>query len=200
MKLRTIPIATLALGLALAGCSKQSAKLTDSDLERDINARMDQRPELKDVKVSANIDKNEATISGTVATEAARNAAVDLAKASHPGLTVTDKIDVKPRDLADLPRSEYTEEMAREARVKSKEAGDNLGNSLDDAWIHAKITAKLTVNSATPARKINVDVVDQVVTLRGEVNSPASKREAEDIAKSTDGVKRVVNRLKIIAG
>ncbi len=57
---------------------------------------------------------------------------------------------------------------------------------------------KLIGDTDTPARKINVDVVNQVVTLRGKVGSASERLEAERIAKETDGVKRVVNLLKVV--
>jgi osmotically-inducible protein OsmY len=60
-----------------------------------------------------------------------------------------------------------------------------------------KIVAKLIGDADTPERKINVDVVDNVVTLRGTVDSPQQKAEAERIAKETDGVKSVKNQLKV---
>jgi len=83
-------------------------------------------------------------------------------------------------------------------REKAKSAGDTLGKSIDDTWIHTKITTKLIGNSETPARKINVDVVNGVVTLRGAVETPTAKEEAERVAKTTDGVKRVRNLLKVV--
>ena len=144
----------------------------------------------------AKADKNEVTLSGTVATEDLRTKAVDLAKNGRPTLVVTDKIDVQPKEVA---RSDYTEEMARAARAKAKDFGDKIGNSLDDAWIHTKIKAKLIDNPDTPSREINVDVIDQVVTLHGQVQTVAAKDEAERTAKQTQGVKRVNNLLKVHA-
>jgi len=73
-------------------------------------------------------------------------------------------------------------------------------HSLNDAWIHAKIVAKLISNSQTPARRINVDVTNHVVTLRGHVESPAAREQAEQIARGTYGVRQVMNRLKVHAG
>jgi hyperosmotically inducible periplasmic protein len=70
---------------------------------------------------------------------------------------------------------------------------------VDDAWIHTKITAKFMTDSDTPARKINVDVVNGAVTLRGVVNSEVAKSEADRIARETEGVKKVTNLLKIQA-
>ena len=187
--------------LALSGCSTQNPKpsvvsFSDSDLERMVKAKLATDPDVsKAINVDANADKNEVKLSGTVPNETLRTRAVDLAKAAKDGLIITDKIDVKPLEVS---RSEYTEEMARQAREKATSAGDALGKSIDDAWIHTKITTKLIGNSETPARKINVDVVDGVVTLRGVVETATAKVEAERVTKTTDGVKRVRNLLKVV--
>lgn len=93
----------------------------------------------------------------------------------------------------------YTEEQAREEREKAKANKETIGQSLEDAWIHTKIVAKLIGNSATPERKINVDVVEGAVTLRGEVDTAEAKAEAERVAKETDGVKKVTNQLKVVS-
>ena len=60
-----------------------------------------------------------------------------------------------------------------------------------------QIVTKLIGNTDTPERKINVDVVNNVVTLRGTVDTAEQKAEAERVAKDTEGVKRVVNQLKV---
>ena len=91
----------------------------------------------------------------------------------------------------------YTEEQAREERARAKENKETIGQSLDDAWIHTKIVAKLIGDTQTPERKINVDVVNGDVTLRGTVDTAQAKSEAERIAKETDGVKKVTNQLKV---
>ena len=191
----------------LAGCSQTGSTtsasaptaMTDSDLQHAVQARLNADPDLNAAKLDVDADakNNKITLSGTVPTESMRLRAVELAKAERPSVAITDKIDVKPREI---PRSEYTEEMARDARDKAKTAGDKIGTSINDAWIHTKITSKLIGDKDTPARKINIDVVDGVVTLRGEVNTPNAKDEADRIAKDTEGVKRVRNLLKVTAG
>jgi len=96
------------------------------------------------------------------------------------------------------PTPRYTEEQAREERERAKANRETIGQSLDDAWIHTKIVAKLISDTQTPERKINVDVVDGAVTLRGEVDTAEAKAEAERVAKETDGVKKVTNQLKVM--
>jgi osmotically-inducible protein OsmY len=78
--------------------SSSASKMSDSDLEQAIRAKFDSDAQLKEAKldVDADVDKNEVTISGTVRSQEARSKAVELAKGVQSGLTVNDKIDVKP--------------------------------------------------------------------------------------------------------
>src|SRR5437016_4088249 len=94
-------------------------------------------------------------------------------------------------------RGQYTAKQAQEERERAKQNKETIGDTLDDAWIHTKIVAKLIGNAKTPERKINVDVVNNAVTLRGTVDTAEAKAEAERVAKETDGVKSVKNELKI---
>jgi len=91
------------------------------------------------------------------------------------------------------PTPRYSEEQAREERERAKASKETIGQSLEDAWIHTKLVAKLISDTQTPERKINVDVVEAAVTLRGQVDTPEAKTEAERLAKETDGVKSVKN-------
>lgn len=193
--------------LILAGCSQSGSTtsanaprvMTDSDLQAAVQSRLNSDAELNAVKLDVDADAkdNRVTLKGTVPTESMRLRAVELAKAGSPNLVIADNIDVKPREIS---RSEYTEDMARDAREKAKATGDKIGTSINDAWIHTKITSKLVSDKETPARKIHIDVVDGVVTLRGAVSTPTAKDEADRIAKDTEGVKRVRNLLKVTAG
>jgi len=194
----------LALVVGLAGCSTTPVETTsttkptmsNSELERAIKSKLETDNMLKaaDLDVDADVSRNEATLSGTVGSQALRTKAVELAKSAHAGLIVTDKIDVKLREVS---RAEYTEEMARTERERAKGYGETIGDTLDDAWIHTKIVTKLIGDPDTPERKINVDVVNNMVTLRGTVNTAEQKAEAERIAKATEGVKGVKNMLKV---
>ena len=175
------------------------SEMTDGRLKDLVQARLNADPQLKQagIDVSADASKNQVNLSGTVESEALRSKAVELAKDAKPGLAVFDKIDVVPHEAT---RSSYSDEQAKTERERAKGTGDKLGDTMDDAWIHMKIVSKLVGNTQTPARKINVDVVDQVVTLRGTVDTANEKAEAERVAKDTDGVKSVQNLLKVGKG
>jgi osmotically-inducible protein OsmY len=188
-----------AVGLSLGGCSDREAttsasRTTNASLESAIQSRLASDPALSEVRVSADAEKNQVTLSGSVETQDQRMRATEFARAVNPALTVADTIDVKPREIV---RSEYTEDMARQAREKAKAIGEKIGASLDDAWLYTKITSKLVADKDTPARTIHVDVVNGVVSLRGKVDTASAKGEAERLAKETEGVKRVINLLTV---
>jgi osmotically-inducible protein OsmY len=203
--MRVLIVSSAACVLMIAGCTREdhaktaAAGVADVNLEQSIQARFASDAQLHNsgLTVTANSAKSEIVLSGTVSSEEDRSRAVALAKEGSPGLQVIDTINVHPADIA---RGEYTELMARRAREKAVVVGDRIGNSVDDAWLYTKVMTRLTTNTGVPALKINVDVTDSVVTLRGAVDSPARREEAERIARDTEGVKRVDNRLEVHAG
>jgi osmotically-inducible protein OsmY len=109
--IRATPIALiLALTFFVSACKDAAnergpksapqgqSKMSNAELENSIRAKLENDAQLKEAKlsVSADSDKNEVTLSGTVPTQDARARAVDLAKSTQPGVTINDKIDVKP--------------------------------------------------------------------------------------------------------
>ena len=203
--MRIVLLSIFIVMLSLSACSQQKgpsastkSEMTDSDLEKAVEAKLNSDEPIRAAQlgVDANADRNTVTLSGTVESEAARSRAVELAKSARPGIVVEDKIDVKPRELT---RADYTEEHAQQERARAKESHETVGNSVDDAWLHFKIVSKLIADSQTPERKINVDVNNAVVTLRGTVGDAPAKSEAERIAMDTEGVKRVQNQIKVAA-
>ena len=83
--------------------------------------------------------------------------------------------------------------------AEAKNAGVSIGQGAEDGWIHFKVRAALAAVDDLRDSTINVDVDNNVVTLRGSVASAASKKAAEDAAKKVDGVKSVSNKLEIKA-
>ena len=106
--------------------------MSNSDIEQSITAKIASEPDLdaKDVKVDSDNDKANITVKGTVYSEAARARVLAIAKSVEPNFTITDKIDVKPREVS---REQYTEDMANQARETAQSAGEKVSKSLEDA-------------------------------------------------------------------
>ena len=66
-----------------------------------------------------------------------------------------------------------------------------------DPGITTAVKTKLAVDDTVKAYQINVDTSDGVVTLTGVVEVPAAKEQAVIIARRTDGVKDVVDRITV---
>jgi BON domain/PRC-barrel domain len=68
-----------------------------------------------------------------------------------------------------------------------------------DASITMAVKAKLAREKAATLAKVNVDTKQGVVELKGTVDSNATKERATELARQVDGVRRVVNNLKVEA-
>jgi osmotically-inducible protein OsmY len=163
-------------------------------MKQSVEARLAGDSQLSQVQVLANAGQNEVTLSGPVPSEEAHHEAIVLTKAVVPMPIIVDEIEVKPTHATTTPGN-----AAEQARQTAKELGDKIGASIDDAWVYTKIEAKLVKNTAAPAFKINVDVQDNVVTLRGDVQTAAMREQAERIARETEGVRAVRNLLQVRA-
>jgi hypothetical protein len=78
--------------------AREAARMTNSDLEKKIEAQLNSDPYLRAARlnVSADADENRVTLWGTVESEELRTRAVEMARASHPGVIIEDKIEVTP--------------------------------------------------------------------------------------------------------
>jgi hyperosmotically inducible periplasmic protein len=69
--------------------------------------------------------------------------------------------------------------------------------AVDDAWITTRVEAQYFVNPEVKAREIDVTTHDGVVTLTGIVDSQLARDRAVTIARETDGVTRVDDRMAV---
>jgi hyperosmotically inducible protein len=66
-----------------------------------------------------------------------------------------------------------------------------------DAGITTNIKSKMAVDDAVKAYQLNVDTRNGVVTLTGDVDSQRAKDRAVQIARSTGGVREVVDHIMV---
>jgi hyperosmotically inducible periplasmic protein len=97
--------------------------------------------------------------------------------------------------------AETAKERAREAGrtigEKAKQAAGQLDEVLSDGALTAKIKSKMTLDDLVNARSINVSTTDRVVTLTGTVASARERERAVALAKETNGVTRVEDKLTL---
>jgi hyperosmotically inducible periplasmic protein len=174
--MRTKSIALLtALILALAvmvGCSQNRAN--QPSVKENVERSLDQA-NLKDVNVDEDRDKGVVTLKGEVKSEADKAQAEEIAKAAAGNMIVANEISVRP------------EGMEGEARSMENDLDDGIKNNLQAAFTASKLDDQ----------HINVDVNNGVVTLKGDVDTAAQRKEAEKVAAKVPNVKQVVNELEV---
>jgi osmotically-inducible protein OsmY len=164
--------ACLAVAAAgtLAGCS-QTGK--SPDVAASIRVALDQAG-LKKVSVDQDRDKGVVTLGGTVAADAEKAQADTLARSLAGSEVVADQIAVLPVGAE------------HDARAMNSDLDKGIEQNLDAALIQNKMH-----------QGVKYAVKSGVVTLTGEVDSQAKRREAANIAGSVPNVQQVVNELQV---
>jgi hypothetical protein len=92
-------------------------------------------------------------------------------------------------------------DRARETGARVGEriaAGANRAEQMAaDAALTAKIKSKMALDDNIDAIDIDIDTVDRVVTLRGNVDSADERERAMRLSRETEGVTSVVDQLVI---
>ncbi len=90
------------------------------------------------------------------------------------------------------------------ARERGAEIGEQAaravataGAAVDEGRLTAKIKAKMVLDDLVKARAIDVTTTGSTVTLSGTVHSRAEQDRAVALAKETEGVTQVMNRLVV---
>lgn len=100
------------------------------------------------------------------------------------------------RYMSNMTRADYEK---NEAEYKTDQAASTIGQGANDKWIWFKTRAALTTTNDLRDSTINVDVVNDVITLKGTVATQAEKDKAASVAKGIDGQKGIKNELKVQA-
>jgi osmotically-inducible protein OsmY len=169
--MKTPKLWLLLLAWVIVGCSKASTKTPDvSDA---IRSSLDQAG-LKDVSVSQDRDKGVVTLGGHVAAEGEKSQAEAIARSLAGSQVVANQIAVTP------PGGES------EAKDVSSELDKGIEHNLDAALTTANLNDD-----------VKYDVKNQVVTLKGKVNSQSKRTRAQTVAAAVPNVQQVVNELEV---
>ena len=95
-----------------------------------------------------------------------------------------------------ISREEYDKNRAEYEKDKGS---STIGQGINDSWIWFKTKTALAAADDLRDSTINVDVVNDKITLKGTVATATQKAEAEKVAKSIEGQKGVTNELTVKA-
>jgi hyperosmotically inducible protein len=160
------------LTLTCSSCTQQA--VDDATISAKVKTGLAGDAETSAIKIGVTTVKGVVTLTGVVPTERERTKAEQVARGTEGVAQVVNNITIDPNTIG-----------ATNVKDKAEEA-------VNDAAILSKIKTKLVLEKITGT---NVDVANGEVTLKGEVSDEKQLRQAEDIARSTNGVKSVNNQL-----
>lgn len=97
---------------------------------------------------------------------------------------------------SNVSREEYDKSRADYEKDKGT---STIGTGVNDSWLWFKTRAAFLATTDLRESTINVDVVNDVITLKGTVGTAAQKAKAEQVANGIEGKKSVKNELKVAA-
>lgn len=169
---------SVGLALFVTACAETDAGITTA-----VKSRLAADDTVKARNINVDTRDGAVTLTGEVETSAEEAHALQIARATDGVTTVVDRITIVPSSSAGM----------------SMPSGAGLGAAVNDATITASVKSKLLADPDTAGLRIDVDTKDRMVTLTGEVKTAAEKSEALQIARDTDGVNSVTDRLTVRA-
>lgn len=188
MRMRTLTHAAVvlaSLALALTGCRRTP---DGYEVDPDVEARAAEAAEKaqREAQEAAGRLEKEARRAGERLEKEAGAAAERLQEEAGEA---AEKVGDEAVELGEKLRDEAAETAAR--------VRPELERRVDDAAITARVKAKLVADPEVRTFDIDVDTVGGVVTLHGVVQNAAAKAEAEKHARQTEGVRQVVNLVRV---
>ena len=207
-----------------AAASKTGEVVTDAAITSAVKTKLLGDPKVGGLKIDVDTSNGVVTLSGTVHSGTERAEALRLARTTKGVKSVKNKLVMDTAattgrtdkdDKVKVEVKDDTKETAAKVKEKSKDAADktkdvskDAAQKTKDAAVKVKdVTADASITSAVKTKllgdpvvgglKIDVDTKDNVVTLTGTVKSAAERDEAIRLAKTTSGVKSVVNKLTV---
>ena len=144
-------------------------------------------------------DKAEGTMNkaGDKTGKAMDKAADKTERAGEKSASTMQKAGDKAEKVLEKGGVKIVDDKSAAAKQSGKDEVIDVDANINDAWITTKIKANFLNEDALKGSNINVDTNNHVVTLKGTVASAAGRARALELAKSTKGVKRVVDSLTI---
>jgi hyperosmotically inducible protein len=170
----------IAVALLTAACAQSDAGITTS-----VKSRLAADDTVKAYQIDVDTKDRVVTLSGSVPSTEAKEKAVQIVRATDGVASVVDNLNVTSA-ASDRGLGDSTAATA-----------GRVGDVAIDATITSSVKTKFLADPDVAGLQIDVDTKDGIVTLTGKVKTAAEKEEALRIARETDGVKSVVDKLTL---
>jgi hyperosmotically inducible protein len=171
---------------------------TDAGVTTNIKSKMAADDAVKAYQIDVDTSNGVVTLSGDVDSSLAKERAVQIARATDGVRDVVDNITVTDTaPTGGLLDDRDDADNDREPDNAAERGLDRTTATVGDAAITSAVKAKFLADTAVSGLKIDVDTSNGVVTLTGNVSSKAEAERAVTMARSTEGVSRVINNLRV---
>ena len=119
---------------------------------------------------------------------------------SNQAVVVNSNTNVVPKtntnrwSNTNVNRADYDKDRAEYEKDKGN---SKIGTGANDSWLWFKTRAALLTTADLRESTIDVDVDNDVITLRGTVANAAQKKKAVEVANGIEGKKSVKDELKV---
>jgi osmotically-inducible protein OsmY len=115
---------------------------------------------------------------------------------SAGAILATQTVGEKTKEGAEKTKDAVVK-TAKTVGTATKDGLSKTGEVMTDGWITTRVHARFVDEDLLKDSDISVDTSKHVVTLKGTVMGKAGRARATTVAKNTEGVRQVVNRLTI---
>jgi len=197
-------LSAAVFAVATVACSHSDAGITTA-----VKSKLAADDTVKAYRIDVDTKSRVVSLNGKVDNARARSRAVEIAKATEGVADVVDNLTVvagvtPPGGVDDAAMNRARDAATRDSTTTAdantgKRDGTvgTAGAAVGDAALTAKVKTKFLADTSISGLKIDVDTKNDVVTLSGTVPTAAEKRKAVEVARATDGVKSVVDNLKV---
>lgn len=174
---RVLAVVVLALAATLAvGCSQT----TDATITGMIKTKLAADGRVSASEINVDTANGVVTLTGNVDGQEAKDAAIKLARETSGVTGVKDMISVR----------------SGTASGEAPDPSRTMGERIDDAQITMRVKSRLLDDPLVKGLQIDVDTRDSVVYLTGKVTSDAERKQAIELARTTEGVTNVEANLQ----
>lgn len=198
---------TSLLGILALVAFAVACAQTDAGITTKVKTKLAADDTVKAYQIDVDTKDKVVTLSGSVDNQAAKDQAVALARGTEGVADVVDNITVSgaaamPGDAPAYGSAEPPPggegDAAMGGNAPNPEPDRPAGTVMDDAAITAAVKAKLLADPTVGGLKIDVDTRNGVVWLTADhMNSQAEIDAAIKLAKETEGVKSVENKMVV---
>jgi hyperosmotically inducible protein len=196
---------TTLLGILAAVAFAVACAQSDAGITTKVKSKLAADDTVKAYQIDVDTKDKVVTLSGNVDSQAAKDQAVAIARATEGVADVVDNITIAggaaamPGEMpmgGEAPAAGGEGDAAMGGNAPNPEPDRPLGEVMDDAAITAAVKAKLLADPTVGGLKIDVDTREGIVYLTGDnLKSQAEIDQAIKLARETSGVKSVESKL-----